>query len=229
MTTTISEVQEVGIRDLKIDLVLWQGYAIQAERMAQVVIITDDVEESIGIDTLSKIKQFQKETEAARKEHVEPFNKLVKRVNDMFRPISESLTIAEDAIKGKLKHYRTQKERVRQEEEAKRRKEFEAQVEEERLKAKEEKREQVIIPPLPVILPSANTTRGEFGSASLRKVWKAEVVDLLALCRAVGEGKIPPDCIEIKIGTLNAAARQFKTNNVYPGVRFFEDVEVSVR
>jgi hypothetical protein len=227
MTTAVStDLQNDG---LKIELVKWQGMSIEAERMAGAVVITDDFEEIVGVDTLSKIKQFQKETEAARKEHVEPFNRLVKRVNDMFRPISESLSLAEDTIKGKIKHYRVEKERIRQAEEAKRRKEFEAQIEAEKQKAKEENREQAIVAPPPVILPSANTSRGEIGSASIRKIWKAEVVDLLALCRAIGEGKVAPDCIEIKMAPLHAAARRFKRDNMYPGVRFFEDTEVSAR
>jgi hypothetical protein len=208
--------------DPKIDLVKWQGLSIEAERIATAIQITDDEEEGMAVDSLSRIKQFQKETESARKDHVEPFNILVKRVNTMFRPIAESLEKAESAIKEKIKFYRVEKEKVRREAEAKALAEYQAKVDAER-KAAEAKHEipKIVAPP-PVILPASQTTRSSEGAATVRAFWNYEVLDIHELYKA------KPGLVAL-MEKRREILEAIKTNQNIPGLRIFEDTLVSAR
>ena len=208
--------------DLQLDLVTWQGFSIQAERIASSIEITCDEEEGMAVDSLSQIKTFMKQTEEARKNEVDPFNRLVKRVNDMFRPIGESLENAEKAIKEKVKFYRIEKERIRQEAERKRQEEYERKVEEERKKAEATGKEQKIVTPPPTVLPVAQTTHGSIGSATAKEFWNYEVMDIQALYA------VRPDLVkmEVKARETKAACQISQT---IPGLRIFEDMEIAAR
>lgn len=208
--------------DLRIDVVKWNAYAIEAEKTAGVISIADDTEEGMAVDYLSKIKSFQKETEAARVAHVDPFNTLVKRVNGIFKPIGTSLENAEKAIKEKVKFYRMEKERVRQEEEARRLKEYQEKVAAEQAAAKAKGESAPIIAPPPTILPAAQTTRGEVGATTASKFWNYEVTDLAALYVA------RPDLVTLEVKRRETLAAITKNQNI-PGLRIFEDMKVSAR
>jgi hypothetical protein len=212
----------VTVGDRKIDLTQWNGFAIQAERTAASIEIACDEEDSMAIDSMSEITRFKKDVEAARKSEVSPFNELVKRINDLFRPITESLEVAERAIKDKRTFYLKEKERVRQAEEAKRLEEYNRKLEEERKKAAEEKREQKIVTPPPVILQAPSTTHGSTGSSSARKFWNYEVLDIAELAKA------RPDLVKMEpkaMAILSAA----KITQTIPGLRIFEDFQISSR
>ena len=201
------------------ELVKWQGYSIEAERMAQSLAITCDEEDQMAVGSLSQIKQFQKETENARKAHVDPFNTLVKRVNGMFKPIAESLERAENVIKEKMKFYRIEKEKVRQREEAKQLEEYRAKIAAE---VKKPEAEQRIVAPPPVILPAATTTRGGEGSASAKEFWNYEVMDIAALYAA------RPDLVTLE-GKRRDILAAVKTNQTIPGLRIYKDMEIAAR
>jgi NADH dehydrogenase/NADH:ubiquinone oxidoreductase subunit G len=218
----MNELAVVKPEDLKIDLVVWHGYSIEAQRTAEAIQIIDDVEEGMAVDALSKIKTFQKQTEEARKTNVEPFNLLVKRVNAMFKPISESLDLAEGKIKEKVKFYRMEKERVRQVEEAKRLAEYNAKIEAERKAAKEKGEEARIIAPPPTIMEAPQTSRGEVGAATAKKFWNYEVVDIHALYSA------RPDLVTIEPKRRDILVACGKSQTI-PGLRVFEDMQIAAR
>lgn len=208
--------------DLKIDLTRWHGLSIQAEKTAQSIEITCDDEDQMAADALSEIKSFQKQVEQARKEEVTPFNDLVSRVNAMFRPISDSISNAETIIKGKVKAYRMEKERIRQENERKQREEFEKKIAEEKRKAEAENREQRILAPPPTTLPVAATTHGSIGKTTGKKFWNYEVTDIEALYKA------RPDLVELTVRKRETKAACQKTQTI-PGLRIFEDMEIAAR
>lgn len=60
--------------------------------------------------------------------------------------------------------------------------------------------------------------------------WKAEVVDIRALCRGIAEGKTPADVISVKQSKLDALAKTWKesTGDHYPGIRGKEDRSVRI-
>lgn len=211
-------IEKVGER--VIDLTQWNGLAIQAERIAAAIEITSDEEDVMAVDSLSDVTRFKKEVEAARKGEVDPFNKLVKRVNDLFRPIADSLENAEKVIKDKRVFYLREKERVRQTEEQKRLAEYNAKLEAERKKAEEEKREMKIVTPPPVILAAPTTTRGETGASSAKKFWNYEVTDIGELYKA------RPDLVKIE-ERRREILEALKTNQSIPGLRVFEDYTIT--
>jgi hypothetical protein len=205
-----------------IDLVKVNGMSIEAEKIAAVIVISDDVEERMAVDSLSRIKSFQRKCEEQRKEYVQPFNEIVARINAAFRPIGDSLTKAEGVIKGKLKEYAFQKQSLFQEEEARRLAEHRKKVQEEMAKSKEEGREANIIVPAPSVLPAAPTTHGETGRATAKKFWNYEVVDIAALYAA------RPDLVKLEVKrreTLVAVAK----DQAIPGLKIYEDLEIAAR
>lgn len=214
----------------KIDLIKWQGYSIEAEKLAQAIVVTDDDEEAMAIDTVSRIKKFSKETEDARTEKVDPFNLFVKRVNNMFKPITVSLEKAEAMIKTKILAYQREKEVARQKAEAEKRKQYEEELRKAEEEAKKNGTGEIKTVSIPVVtLPDENTKRGSVGAASKSKTWKAEITDLPAFLRAVADGKAPADSVEVKIGVLNRLAAINKRDGVVPGVRFFEEEGLRIR
>ena len=207
---------EIIVRPETIDMTTWNALSIKAERIAGAIEVDSDAEEQMAIDSLADIKRFMKQVEEARKGQVDPFNKLVKRVNDIFRPIGDGLTKSESIIKDKVKQWRIKKEEIKQVEERKRQAEYAAKIAEEQAKTKLEKREAEIVLPPPSIIQTQ--TRGSSSTASNRKVWKYEILD---------ETKIPREYLiidESKIkAMIKAGVREIA------GVKIFEDFEISVR
>ena len=76
----------------------------------------------------------------------------------------------------------------------------------------------------PVVAPAVyvpKTTPTGFGNAT-RRVWGAEVTDLMALVKAVAAGTVPIQAIEENTVFLNQQARALKSALQYPGVRAVE-------
>ena len=213
-------IEKVGDRD--IDLTQWNGFAIAAERTANAIEITTDEEDGMAIDSMSEITKFKKDVEAARKNEVGPFNELVKRVNDIFRPPITTLEAAEKIIKDKRVFYLREKEKMRQAEEQKRLAEYQAKIEAERKKAEKEHREMKIVTPPPIVLQAPSTTHGSAGSSTAKKFWNYEVLDIAELAKA------RPDLVKIepKAREILAAA---KIDQSIPGLRIFEDMSITSR
>ena len=77
---------------------------------------------------------------------------------------------------------------------------------------------------VPVVAPAVyvpKTTPTGFGNAT-RRVWGAEVTDLMALVKAVSSGQVPIQAIEANSVFLNQQARALKAALQYPGVRAVE-------
>lgn len=76
------------------------------------------------------------------------------------------------------------------------------------------KEEPVVVQVAPPPTPKVQMT-----GAAVKEYWGAEVFDLKALVRAVGEGKCPLGLIEPNMTALNAQARSLKKEMNIPGVR----------
>jgi hypothetical protein len=72
--------------------------------------------------------------------------------------------------------------------------------------------------------PSVTTPKG----TSVRANWTYEVTDKLALIKAVADGKVSHEAIEISSKYLNARAKADKDTIRVPGVRFFDAGSVAV-
>jgi len=244
METNIIQSEEIKVDPLRVDLVKWNAYSIEAEQTADFITITDDEENGMAINTLSKIKQFGKEVESARTETVKPLNDLVKRVNNMYKPITESLSKSETVIKGKMLVFSNEKERIRREEEAKRQREFEEakkKAEAERIEAqrkadaeaKKNKTAPVIVeqkfvePPAPLM--QEKSVRSSEGMATVQKSWKGEVSNPMDILKGIIAGNISITVIEFKPSELNNFAKAKKVEGVFDGIKVFEHQTVVAR
>lgn len=67
------------------------------------------------------------------------------------------------------------------------------------------------------------------GGESFREIWKAEVVDLMALVKSVAEGRQPLAYLEANTVTLNKAAAMFKGTVPIPGVKITSETIIARR
>src|SRR3990167_8962504 len=143
---------------------------------------------------------------------------------------------AETIIKRKIVTYESEQERKRQEEarlaEAKRqeaerlrREELERQAraaEEkgrlEKAEALREKAETVVAPPVFTPPPPPKAAGTVF-----KKTWRGEVVDIVLLCKAIGEGKASSNMVLVNQTAINGHAKANKDGWPIPGVIFREE------
>ena len=244
MENAVIQTEIIEVQPLRVDLIKWHAYSIEAEATAGFITITDDEENGMAINTLSKIKTFGKEVESARTETVKPLNDLTKRVNSMYKPITESLEKSEKVIKGKMLSFAQEKERIRQLEEQKRQREFEeakrkAELEflEAKKKAEAEAKKNKTVPVVveqkfiepPVALVEEKTVRTSEGVTSIVKSWKGEVVNPMELLKGIIEGRISIACVEFKPAELNNYAKAKKVAGTFDGIRVFEDQRIMSR
>lgn len=244
METALVQNEEIKIAPVVVGIVKWNAFSIEAEATAEFITITDDEENAMAVNTLSNIKSFGKEVESARTETVKPLNDLVKRVNGMYKPITDSLSKSETVIKGKMLVFANAKERLRREEEAKRQREFEeqkeiAQKEAEALQKKadaEAKKkgtapvivEQKFVEP-PTSLMQEKTVRASEGISTIQKSWKGEVSNPMEILKAIVEGKVSVSAIEFKTSELNNYAKAKKIEGVFDGIKVYEHQTVVSR
>ena len=82
-----------------------------------------------------------------------------------------------------------------------------------------------VVAPAVVAAPTYQRTSG----ISTTKRWRAEVVDIKALCRAIGEGNMPTNIVQANMTVLNSLARALKESFKVPGCKAVIDSSVSVR
>ena len=201
-----------------VDVLKWNGYAIQAKELIKDIVVNSDDTEAGAIDVAKQIKMFSAKVEAARKDHVSPFNEFVKRINSAFKPIIEDLANCEQQIKDKLLVWIRHKEQLRIEEERKRQVEFEKQVEEKKF---EEgvfgSSDKVVAPPLPIIAANG-PARGDLGTASTKTIWRWELVDIK---------KVSIDLLMINDKLVNEKVRSGIRE--ISGIRIYEDKTIAIR
>lgn len=137
----------------------------------------------------------------------------------------EPLLKAENLVKEKMLTFWQEQERIRQETEErlrveaeKKRQEALKKAEEARAKGKEDKAEKYEEKAAAVVAPTIAPTFNK-GSASVRKYWSAEVVDLMTLAKAVVSGQVSIMAIKADQVFLNSQAESLKTTFNYPGVK----------
>lgn len=192
---------------------------------------------------LQEIKRRQKIV----KDRLEPIrenqHKAWKGVCNLITDLLKPLEAAESMIKKKCiafddEQRRKQEEAARraeaqrQEEERKKQEKLEAQAKKaeekgqiEKAEALREQKEAVAIAPQFIPPPPPTAIKG----SSFRKTWKGEVTDMVALCRAIAEGKASPNLVMANMPAINAHAKANKDTWPLAGVRFFEETDMSVR
>jgi hypothetical protein len=202
---------------------------VRAEDMlaiAQTYRIDCDELRVAAADDLKRVKALAKEIDEQRKEITVPLDLAKKRVMDLFRKPTEFLERAETTIKRACLAWDGEQDRIRRAAEA----EAARKADEERRRLQEEARRQEaagnvetahaiaeaaqFVAPVPVA-PAAPKIAGE----STREVWRAEVEDIVALAKAVADGRVSPENLLPNMPVLNGQARSLKASLAIPGVK----------
>lgn len=207
---------EITIRpDESVDVVKWNGFSLEAKKLAETIVISDPESQANAVDVLKRIKVFYKDVEDARKDKKNPFAEMVKRIDTAFKPITDTLLLAEGQIKAKVSTYLYECEKKRQKEEVERQKAYEAQ----KADASEENifgaGQQVQAPAM--ILPKEQA-KGTIATASQKSVWRWKVTD---------ETKVPREYLildEVKLNKVVKAGLR-----TIPGFEIYEDKTISIR
>ena len=199
-------------------------------------ITTPDMATAAGED-LREIKRLAKEIEAKRTAITGPLNKALKEVNALFKPPKLWLQEGEALIKTGLLSYQRREERIAAAAQAK----ADAEAEKERKalerKAKvadvigigdkaDELREEATRTVAPVIQSEAPKIAG----VSVRKVWKAKIMDKKSFLRFVlDEREDLLALVQLDQSGLNALARLHKIDLGFPGIVAVEEESVTAR
>ena len=162
---------------------------------------------------VEKAHQAHKEAVAQRKKYLDP--------------IEDGRRI----LKGKMIAYQSEQERKQREEQARLEAEARKRAEDEALalaaqaeaEGDKETAEAIIAEPVqvaPVVAPKIAPQASRLSAG--RSVWSAEVVSLMALVKAIADGKQPITLIEPNMTALNGMARSLKGSMVIPGCRAIE-------
>lgn len=151
---------------------------------------------------------------------------LVAMRDTMLAPVAE----AKAHIRAEMKRFSDEQERIRREAQAKAEAEIRKKMEDATiaLAAKMEsngdagKANALLNKPVPVpTITFDRTLPTGFGHIT-RRVWKAEIIDLMALVKAVAAGQIPLQAVRADEAFIGAQARSLKNALAYPGVRVTE-------
>lgn len=175
-------------------------------------------------DSIKKAHEAHKAIVAAKKKHYEPLDSAEKIIKQ------KSLAWYQQEQRKAQEEQRRIEEEARRAEE-KRRAELEAQAQKweekgnaEKAQERREAAEQVHVP-APVVENRVEKAEGQ----AIKTIWRAQVIDIVALCRAIAEGKLPPTMVDPNMKNLNALARTMQDKMTYPGVKFIAEQTMSVR
>jgi len=206
-------------------------------------IVDDESHATVG-DLVKYLRQAKYKLEDKRKSLVDPLNKVVKDINALFKPTRDSIEALMHKASAKMNQYASAQEAIKQAEaqvirEEAAREEAEARDLAERLTAAAG---EDAAPTAAAVIevaeknvakaeekPKLTLARGETSTTSTRQNWTAHVVDLKLLALAVGEGRLPIDCIQASQAALNKVSRETKENREVDGVKFFAETKAVVR
>lgn len=203
--------------------------ANQAKAEAEVILSISQAftvtthEEFVGANAeLQSIKRKSKEIEAKRQELKAPILEAGRKVDDLFKPALAVLAAAEDAIKKQMISYQREQERIRREIEEKARIELE-KAERARMRAIEKgdvtkvaKLEEKVAAVAATVAEAPQVAKVK--GFSITEIWNAQVVDFMALVKAVAAGKQPIELLLPNERALDDLAKAHTTNLSIPGV-----------
>jgi colicin import membrane protein len=228
----------------------------QAKALRENAEITIDSQISLDQATafLRGVKSLAKQIEDERVSITKPINDALKAINDLFREPKAILDDAERKVKGAITAYQAEQRRIAdeaakkalaeklaieaearkaQEEAEAARKAAEATGDKEAIEAAEiAEREAIILKGVSVTIDTTPIAPQKAEGTQERTNYKASVVDIKALCKAIAEGRAPIECVEPNTPFLNTQARALRKGNgeyIYDGVQSVVSVTLAVR
>lgn len=194
---------------------------------AQQAKVSSPQEYELAALELKRIADLERKVEAERKKMKEPVLAAGKAIDAFFSKPLEALADAKSMHKRAILTYQTEQERIRREEEARVQK---AQREEqERLAREAEEAEKAgdqvtanAIIEQAAAMPAAivpATVLPSVRGVTTRTTWTAELVDKMALIKAVADGKVPPVALEVNMTFLRQQAVSLKEAFSIPGAK----------
>jgi hypothetical protein len=229
----ISETKELQIIEQKTtDIVL----------AANKMVITNQEQYDLCSVFIVGIKELMRQVDETFDKNIADAYALHKSLVATKKKHSDPLKEAEAIVKGKSIAWI--EEQRRKEEESQRKAEEEAAKAEAKRKADleeqakaweakgnvakaEERRamaDQVIVP-VKDVQPTFTQAQGQ----TVRSSWKCEVIDMVALCRLIADGVLPPIMVQPNQSKLDGLARTMTNTKNYPGLKFTEEKTLSVR
>lgn len=198
--------------------------------------------------TLAKANDFFLTIKGLRKKIADTFNPIIQKAHEAHKEalnqkalIEAPLILAEKYLNGQVTDYTREQNRIREEEERRLREQAIKEEAERRAKAEveqlakaaelealgEKEAAEALMQeaieekekPIEVYVPPPGTPKIKLNGATVKTYWHAEVIDLLALCKAIVEGKQPLAYIKPDMPTLNTIAGRLQKELSIPGVK----------
>lgn len=197
-------------------------------------IITTSKEFVSAGELLRQVKGEQTRLKALKDNTLAPFREGMQRVQQLFAPKERMLDEAEADLKEAISFY-TENQRLEQrrieaelrDQHAREAEAAEAKAAKLEEKGKPEQAEAVrdAVPAVPVVIMDTPKVAG----VTTRAVYHAEVVDMMALVKAVAEGRAPLAYLNANMTVLNNMARAMKEAGQIPGVKIRRGTSVAAR
>lgn len=229
MTTDISDVAKAAASQAD-----EESIALLASAEAFTITTPPEYEASAGL--LRDVKAKQKDHNTLRVSITRPLDEAKAGIMELFKPAGERLVKAEVGIKNAMLGFNREQQRLRQEAQrrldeqaAKEREKLRNQAEAARDKGKDDRATELEQRADSVPTLEVTTSAPEVAGVSVRVTWHAEVRDLLALVKAVAEGKQPLSLLEPNMTQLNGLARTMKGDLAIPGVAAVSEEGIAAR
>lgn len=217
------------------EIIELEKQAVAVDEKARGMAVRNQAQYSEANGFVVNIKNLQKQVK-------DTFGPIIKKAHEAHREAKdqetkhlEPLLKAEELIKGKMMTYLREQEAIRLEAERKlqadadrKRQEAIAKAEAARAEGKEAKADKYEEKAANIIAPQLASTVDK-GNAVIKKLYRAEVYNLMALVKAVAGGQAPLVLVEANLPALNAQARALKESLAYPGVKVVVEDNMSVR
>ena len=210
--------------------------ALTVKEQATELKITDAPSYEKAKELLLTIKDLRKEIESTFRPIIEKAHAAHKEAIGQQRKVETPLVEAENIIKPLISKFLAEEERKRKAEEDRLRKIAEAEAEDRRLAEalqaeadgnSEEAaaildEEPAYIPP-PIVPRTVSTG----GGIAMRENWLCRVENLMALVKAVAEGKAPLAAVNANVVFLGQQARSLRSEMQYPGVVVYSEKSIA--
>lgn len=206
-------------------------------------IVDDETQGQMG-DFVKMMNARRKKLEDKRDSLVRPLNSVVKDINALFKAPRDQIDSLLAIAKKKMADFARaqmmiaeQKRKAEQEAAEKERREAQELAEAMREKIGDDAKEvaDVVVEQAEKKVEQAaaptkvKASRGQQSTVTVTKTWKAEVTNVLDLCKAVAEGRLPTTVIEPNMRALNDLSRDTKKEREVDGVRYYLHVNTQTR
>jgi hypothetical protein len=240
---TIKEISELAEQERK--------SAYSSLEVAKTYVITSPEMAEMAAEDLKAIAVKKKQIDELRKSKTRPLDELKKQFMDAFSPALKLLDDADNVLRNAVITFRAEEnrkleaERKKQQEalriaqEESHRKALEAQQEAEKaaiagdettaIALRQQAETQAAIAEAVAFAPPVVVEQTKLSGIGSTKVWKAEVIDLMALVKAVAAGQASIELIQANTSEINKRAKALKQNFSAPGVRVYAEDGLTVR